>query len=179
MIPTIKEIAVEKKKWLTEDEMLEMLAIAESTPGPIAINMATYIGFKQKKLLGAIFATLGVILPSFIIILIISLFIDRFMNNIYVQYAFVGINCGVAFLIIKAAIGLFKKMKKNVFNIIVFSIVFIIMILLDLFALKLSSIYLILAGGILGIITYTIIDAKEKNKENVITNNKNNEEVKE
>ena len=71
MIPQIKEIVVEKKKWLNEDEMLEILAIAESTPGPIAINMATYIGYKQKKILGSVFSTLGVVLPSLIIVYII------------------------------------------------------------------------------------------------------------
>ena len=84
MIPQIKEIVIEKEKWLSEDEMLELLAIAESTPGPIAINMATYIGYQRKGFLGSLFSTLGVILPSMIIIFIISLFFDKFLANEYV-----------------------------------------------------------------------------------------------
>ena len=84
MIPSIKEIVVEKKKWISEDEMLEILAIAESTPGPIAINMATYIGYLKGKVLGSIAATIGVVLPSLIIIFIISLFFDAFLANEYV-----------------------------------------------------------------------------------------------
>ena len=84
MIPQIKEIVVEKKKWITEDDMLEILAIAESTPGPIAINMATYIGYLKGKVLGSIAATIGVVLPSLIIIFIISLFFDAFIANKYV-----------------------------------------------------------------------------------------------
>ena len=71
MIPSLKEIVVEKKKWLSEEEMLEILAISESTPGPIAINMATFIGYRQKKVLGSVLSTLGVVLPSLIIIYII------------------------------------------------------------------------------------------------------------
>ena len=74
MIPQIKEVVIEKKKWMTEEEILDVIAIAESTPGPIAINSATYIGYKQNKIIGSIFATLGVVLPSFLIIFIISLF---------------------------------------------------------------------------------------------------------
>ena len=91
MIPAIKEIIIEKEKWLTEDEMLEIIAIAESTPGPIAINIATYIGYLQGKVLGSIAATLGVVLPSLTIIFIISLFFDKFIANVYISYAFVGI----------------------------------------------------------------------------------------
>ena len=113
MIPQIKEVIVEKNKWLTEDEMLEIIAIAESTPGPIAVNMATYIGYLRKRSLGSFFATLGVVLPSFIIILLISLVYEQFANNKYVQYAFVGIKAAVAFLIIKAGINMVVKMKKK------------------------------------------------------------------
>lgn len=117
MIPQIKEIVIEKKHWLTEDELLEVIAISESTPGPIAINLATYIGFKKRKFFGALFATVGVIIPSFIIILIISLFFDKFIRNKYVSYAFVGIKCAVAILIISAALDMLKKVEKNAFNI--------------------------------------------------------------
>ena len=102
MISQIKEAVVEKKKWLSDDELMEIITIAESTPGPIAINLATFVGYKRKGVKGSIAATLGVILPSFIILYIISLFLDSFMENKYVAYAFSGIKCAVAFLILKA-----------------------------------------------------------------------------
>ena len=148
MIPTLKEIVVENKKWLTNDEMLEVLAIAETTPGPIAINMATFIGYKQGKVLGSFLATLGVVLPSLIIIYIVSLIFDQFISNPYVAAAFVGIKACVAFLIIKAGWGMLVKMKKNTFNVALFSIIFILLIVFELTSTSFSSIYLILFGGI-------------------------------
>ncbi len=162
MIANMKEEIVDKKKWTTDQELLEMIAVAESTPGPIAINMATYIGYKQGKFLGALLATLGTVLPSFIIIYVISLFFDRFLENVYVSYAFVGIKCAVAFLIIRAGLKLFKNIKKCWWQITICAIVTIIMIVLDLFSLKFSSIFLIIIGAILGIIINTIINAKNK-----------------
>ena len=91
MIPQLKDIMITKYQWITDDELLDVIAIAESTPGPIAINLATYIGYKRHKILGSIFATLGVVIPSLIIIYIISLFFKQFMTFKYVKYAFVGI----------------------------------------------------------------------------------------
>lgn len=172
MIPQLKEIIVEKEHFLTEDKMMEIIAIAESTPGPLAVNSATFVGYQQKKILGAFFATLGVVLPSLIIIFIISLFFDAFIANKYVAYAFSGIKCAVAFLIIKAAIEMFIKLEKTVFNIVVFLAVFIAMLLLELFAISFSSIYFILIGGCLSIFIYLIIYFKNKSK------NKNEEEKK-
>ena len=101
MIAQIKETVVQNKKWMTDQELLEVIAIAESTPGPIAINLATYVGYKKRGVLGSALATLGVVIPSLIIIFIISLFLDEFMTNKYVAYAFTGIKCAVAFLILK------------------------------------------------------------------------------
>lgn len=164
MIAQIKEVFVEKKKWITEEELLEIVTIAESTPGPIAINIATYIGFKKKKVLGSIFSTLGVILPSFIIILIISFFIEQFMEIKVVKYAFVGINVGVSFLILKTGLNMFKKVEKKLIPLLMFIIVFILLILFEILAMKLSSIIYILVGGIIGIIYYSITN---KNKEEV------------
>lgn len=158
MMSQIKESIVEKKEWLSNDELLEVFAISESTPGPVAINMATYIGFQKGKVLGSILATLGVVLPSFIIIFIISLFLNKFLENKYVAYAFVGIKCAVAFLILKAGLNLFKKMKKTPWQLCVFGIVLILMILLELFSKDFSSIYLIIIGGVIGIIILTIQD---------------------
>ena len=124
MIPIIKEQIVEKRKWMSDDDVLEIIAISESTPGPIAINMATYIGYMQKKVLGSVFATIGVVLPSLIIIYIISLFFDAFIANQYVAYAFVGIKCAVAILIIKAGLNMLKKVEKKVIPVLIFVSIF-------------------------------------------------------
>ena len=164
MIPGIKETVIEKEKWMTEDEILEIIAIAESTPGPIAINMATYIGYKQGKILGSILATLGVVLPSLIIIFIISLFFDQFISNEYVSYAFLGIKCAIAFLILKAGIDMIIKMKKNIFNIIILTIVILTLILFEIFSINFSSIYLILIGGVLGLIFFSIMMKKQNDE---------------
>ena len=145
--------------------MLEIIEIAESTPGPIEINIATYIWYLQGKVLGSIAATLGVVLPSLTIIFIISLFFDKFIANVYISYAFVGIKCAVSFLIIKAALGMLKKMQKNALNIILFSISFITMILLELFSVNFSSIFLIIIGGIIGLVTNSIIHNKKEVQE--------------
>ena len=150
MIANIREVVVEKKKWLTEDELLQVITIAESTPGPIAINMATYVGYKQKGVLGSACATLGVIVPSLAIIYTISLFLDAFMSNLYVTYAFTGIKCAVAFLILKAGMNMFTKLDKKILPMTVFSIVLVGLLLLELFSMNFSSIVLILIGGIIG-----------------------------
>lgn len=161
MIAQIKEIVVDKKKWISEDELLEIITIAESTPGPIAINLATYIGYKRNKIIGSIFSTLGIIFPSFIIIFIISLFLDQFMANKYVQYCFVGINSCVAFLIIKTALSMIKKIDKSFISLFTFIIVFSIIILFNILSIKFSSIYFILIGGFVGIIYYYIVNRKQ------------------
>ena len=164
MISTIRETIVEKKQWITDDELMQIITIAESTPGPIAINMATYIGYKKGKALGSVMATLGVVLPSFIIIYLISLFLEKFMEFKVVKYAFVGINAAVAFLIIKTGFSLLMKLEKKVLPIITFSVVFILMILFDIFVIDFSSIYYIIIGGILGIIYYAIMAPKKEVK---------------
>ena len=153
MISQIREVIVEKKGWITE-----------STPGPIAINMATFIGYKQGKVIGSSLATLGVVLPSFTIIFIISLFLKQFMEIKYVQYAFAGINSAVAFLIVKTGFTMLKKIEKKPLPIISFVIVFSLMILFDILAIKFSSIYFILIGGIIGIIYYSIFFNKKEVK---------------
>lgn len=164
MISTIRETIVEKKQWITDDELMQIITIAESTPGPIAINMATYVGYKRGKALGSVMATLGVVLPSFIIIYLISLFLEKFMEFKVVKYAFVGINAAVAFLITKTGFNLLMKLEKKVLPIITFSVVFILMILFDIFVIDFSSIYYIIIGGILGIIYYAIMAPKKEVK---------------
>jgi chromate transporter len=113
MIAIIEREIIERKKWIGNDEFLDIIAIAESTPGPLAINSATFVGYKIAGVLGSVFATLGVVLPSFIIIYIISLFFDAFLSIVWVGYAFRGIQVAVAFLIFNAGIKMLKKLKKT------------------------------------------------------------------
>ncbi|MBR2891276.1 MAG: chromate transporter [Bacilli bacterium] len=164
MISNIKEIIVEKKQWITEDELIEMITIAESTPGPIAINMATYVGYHKAKILGSILSTLGVVLPSFIIIFIISLFLEQFMTIKYVQYAFYGINACVSFLICRTGFNLVKKIEKKKLPIITFIIVFTLLMLFEILSISFSSILFIIFGGLLGIIYYGVITGKGGSK---------------
>ena len=162
MIPYIKEELVEKRKWMTNDEILELIAICESTPGPIAINMATYVGYTRKKFLGSLASTIGVIIPSFVIIFIISLFFKKFMEIKIIKYAFFGINCAIAFLIFKAGIDMFINSNKNIFNICVFIITLILMILFELLSIHFSSIYLIIIGGVISLFINLILKVKTK-----------------
>ena len=99
MIPIIQKEIVEKRKWITDDDILEIIAIAESTPGPIAINSATFVGYRVAGFFGAFFSTLGVVLPSFVIILLISFVLREFQHIKAVQYAFNGIRAGVLALL--------------------------------------------------------------------------------
>lgn len=116
MIPLIQREVVEEKKWLEDDDILEIIAIAESTPGPIAINSATFVGYRVAGVLGAFCATFGVVLPSLVIISILSYVVDAFKSNVYVSYAFWGIRAGVLALVTKALWTMFKKQPKKVFS---------------------------------------------------------------
>jgi chromate transporter len=113
MIPLIQKEAVESHKWISDDELLEIVAIAESTPGPIAINSATFVGHKVAGFWGSLCATLGVVLPSFIIISIIARVLDQFQQFKAVQYAFYGIRAGVLALVLQSLVKMYKKCPKN------------------------------------------------------------------
>ena len=154
MISLVENEFVTKRKTLTDGEFLDLIAVAESTPGPIAVNMATYVGYKECGFLGAIFATLGVIIPSFIIIFVISLFLGNFLKNEIVLKAFKGVSCAVAVIILFAGIKLIKSVKKNIFCIVLFIVSLSINILCEIKVIDFSymTIALILFGGILGII---------------------------
>jgi chromate transporter len=141
---------------MDSDEFTDIVAIAESTPGPIAINASTYVGYKAAKVLGAIVSTVAVCLPSLIIIFTISLFFDEFLQLKYVSYAFEGIRVCVCLLILFAGIKMLKKLKRNLFNIILLSISFVAVLLLGFFAIDISTVYFVLAGGAVGIIAYLI-----------------------
>ena len=156
MIAVIERELVEGKKWIEHDDFMDLIAIAESSPGPLAINSATYVGYKICGVWGSVFATLGVVLPSFIIIYVISLFFQTFLSFKWVAYAFNGIQACVAFLILSAGLKMFKKLKKNLINIILFSLTIISLVTLSLLSIKFSSIFYILIGGFLGVLFYLI-----------------------
>ena len=162
MIHLLENEFVSKKKWIEEDEFMDLVAIAESTPGPIAINCSTYIGYKKEKILGAVLATLGMCIPSFTIIFFISLFFNQFLSIGWVASAFKGIQVCVVFLILSAGVKMLKKMKKKPFNLIVMSATFLCMVAFGVFAVSFSSIFYILISGFVGFLIYLIGYFKSK-----------------
>jgi len=166
MIALLENEFVEKKKYIEKDEFLDMVAIAESTPGPIAINAATYLGYKHLGFFGSLVATLGVILPSFIIIFAISLFFDAFLSFTLVANAFRGIQVCVIYLIFSAGLKMLKQMKKTAFSITIVTVVALCMVLFSVLAVKFSTILYILICGCVGVFGYffKIIYNKEKKK---------------
>ncbi len=124
MIPLIQKEVVEKRKWITDKEILEIIAIAESTPGPIAVNAATFIGYKTAGFLGALGATVGVVLPSFLIIAVVSLVLQQFENLKAVKFAFEGIRAGVLAMIVKALVSMYKQCPRNKISYIIAAIAF-------------------------------------------------------
>lgn len=156
MIALLEHEFAEKKGWLEKDEFLDMVAIAESTPGPIAINAATYIGYKKAGFLGALFSTLGVCIPSFVIIYAISLFFDAFLSVTLVAYAFKGIRVCVIYLIFSAGIKMLNSLPKSVFNYVVIGAVGLCMIAFSLFAVSFSTVFYILICGAVGVFIYLV-----------------------
>ena len=134
MIALIEDICVEKKQWITPDEMMNVTVIAESTPGPIAINCATYVGYKKKGLSGAAVATIGIVLPSFCIIFLISMFLDNSLDITWIAHAFMGIKVAVGILILDAGIKMIRKMQKKPLPRTIMLCAFAAMLLIDLFA---------------------------------------------
>ena len=156
MIALLENEFVTKRGWLEQEEFLDVAAIAESTPGPIAINSATYIGYKQAGILGSVVATLGMTLPSFCIIYAISLFFDAFLSLTVVACAFRGIQIAVIYLILSAGLRMLKKMKKTPFSRAVLLLTLIGMVTLTLFSVKLSTIVYILTSGAAGVTLWLI-----------------------
>ena len=160
MIPLIEDACVEKKKWITHDEMMDITVIAESTPGPIAINCATFVGYKQKKIAGAIAATVGVILPSFVIIFIIAMVLDNFLSITWIANAFKGIKVAVGILILDAAIKMIKNMKKKVLPRVILIVAAVAMLVINIFSLKISSIILMLVAGAVSLAIFIVNNKK-------------------
>ena len=153
---------VTKRNWVGHEEFMDMVAISESTPGPIAINVATYVGYKLAGFTGAVIATVGICVPSFVIMYGVSLFYDRFMEISTVAAAFKGIQICVVYLIASAGLKILKKMKKTPLNITVFCVTCIGMILCTLFEIHISSVLFILLAGLLGLSVFLVKQQKGK-----------------
>lgn len=164
MIHLLENEFVRKKEWLEYDEFMDLVVIAESTPGPIAINCSTYIGYKKAGILGAVIATLGMCIPSFTIIYLISLFFNQFLSVSWVTSAFKGIQICVVFLILSAGWKMLKKIEKKAFNIVIISATFLCMVVLSLFSVNFSSIFYILISGCIGLSIYAIGRIKKNRK---------------
>ena len=156
MISLIEEECVERKKWITAEQLTMVTAIAESTPGPIAINCATYTGYQRKGVAGALCATLGVTLPSFVIIYLISLFFDRFLSIPWVARAFSGIRVCVVYLIASAGLKMLGGMKKTGRNLTLMIGVMVTMLVFSVTAVRFSTAYYILICGTVGIVGETL-----------------------
>ena len=165
MIALLEREFVERKGWLEHDEFMDLITISESTPGPIAINSATYIGYKTAGVLGSAAATLGVCIPSFVIIYLISLFFDAFLSLTVVASAFKGIQACVVFLILNAGIKMLKKMDKKPLPVTVFLAAFTCLIVFSLLAVKFSTVFYILIGAAIGIVTFCVSVASERKKQ--------------
>lgn len=162
MIALVEKDVVEKKKWLTEKEMLDLLAIAESTPGVIALNTATYVGQKVAGFFGALAASICVMLPSIVIIVLISGIIQQFGDNRYVRWAFLGIRAAVAALIFNAVLKMFKQVEKNVFSYILMAIALVLAALSVFNVIALDVVFILLGAAAVGLI-YGIFRRKKQN----------------
>ena len=161
MIALLEEEFIQRRKWLDKDEFLDMAAIAESTPGPVAINSATYLGYKLAKVPGAAAATVAVCLPSFLIIYAISLFFEQFTQLTVIASAFKGIQVCVIYLIFSAGVRMLKALDKSPFATGVLAAVMLVMVGLSLAGVSVSSILLILLSGAAGVAAWLIGRRKE------------------
>ena len=157
MIPLIQKETVETKKWISDDDILEIIAIAESTPGPIAINSATFVGYKVAGVLGAAAATLGVVLPSFVIISLLSAVLKEFEDLKAVRYAFFGIRAGVLAMILKALWNMYKKCPKGTVSYLVMATAFVGAAVLDL-----NVLLVIIVCALIGLVTSLLAARRKK-----------------
>ncbi len=154
MIALIENACVENKQWITHDEMMDITVIAESTPGPIAINCATYVGYMRKGFVGGLVATAGIVLPSFVIIYAISMFLDDFLAITAIAHAFQGIKIAVGILILDAAVKMLKKMPQKTMPRMIMGAAAAAMLAINIFSLRISSIVVMLTAGLVSLILY-------------------------
>lgn len=162
MIALLEREFVSGRGWVDKEEFLDLIAIAESTPGPMAINSATYVGFKVGGFIGALVGTVAVCIPPFIIKYAISLFFDQFLALEYVGYAFRGIQVCVIYLIASAGIKMLRGMKRNVMSILLCSLTLVAMVLFTVFAVNFSTVLYILIGGCVGLFIYAVNIARKR-----------------
>lgn len=162
MLPMLQKEVVDKKKWASEEELMDYYAIGQCTPGVIAVNTATFIGYKISGISGAVSATLGIIFPSLIIITVIALFLQNFAHLSVVQHAFSGITVCVCVLILSAVIRLGKKSITDAAGLLIFLLVFILSITFDL-----SPVFLVIIAGFLGIFFCGLKTHKQKGAHNL------------
>lgn len=172
MLSIIENMCVEKKKWISHDEMMQITVIAESTPGPIAINCATFVGYKRKGFWGAVASTLGVILPSFFVIYLIARLLDHFFEYPIVTHAFQGIKLAVGILIIDASLKMLRKMQKNVLTYTILICAAVIMLITEIFSKNFSSISLILLAGACSLIVFVVKQSLRKDSSKSNTSRK-------
>ena len=152
MISLIGHEIGERRRWISPDELTEVFAIAESTPGPIAVNCATYVGYRREGVAGGVWATLGVVMPSFIIIYAISLLFERFMALSVVANAFRGIQVAVAFLILRAGLRLAVRLPRRGFELGVCVAAALLVLAINALGWRFSTVWLILCGGVAGLL---------------------------
>ena len=162
MISMIENNCVERKQWITHDEMMNVTVIAESTPGPIAINCATFTGYKKAGFIGALVATLGIVVPSFIVIYLISMFLDNFLELTIIANAFKGIKIAVGILILDAAITMIKKMHKKILSRAIMLSSCVVMLCINTFAWNFSSISLMLIAAAVSLTIFILNGAPEQ-----------------
>ena len=162
MISMIENNCVERKQWITHDEMMNVTVIAESTPGPIAINCATFTGYKKAGLIGALVATLGIVVPSFVVIYLISMFLDNFLELTIIANAFKGIKIAVGILILDAAVTMIKKMQKKKLPRAIMLCSCVIMLFINIFAWNFSSISLMLIAAAISLTIFILNGAPEQ-----------------
>ena len=162
MISMIENNCVERKQWITHDEMMNVTVIAESTPGPIAINCATFTGYKKAGFTGALAATLGMVVPSFMVIYLISVVLDNFLELTLIANAFKGIKIAVGILILDAAITMIRKMHKRKLPRAIMISSCIVMLCVNLFAWNFSSISLMLIAAVVSLIVFLVQGAPEQ-----------------
>ncbi len=157
MIPLIQREVVENHKWLDDEDIMSVIAISESTPGPIAINMATFVGYRTAGVLGSTMATLGVVLPSFVIILLVSGILREFYDLPVVRYAFYGIRAGVLALIFKALWTLYKKCPHDILSYILMAAAFVAVAFF-----KVSALVVIIGCAACGLISSLLLARRDK-----------------
>ena len=162
MISVIENNCVERKQWITHDEMMDVTVIAESTPGPIAINCATFTGYKKAGFMGALVATFGIVLPSFVVIYLISILLDNFLELTIIANAFKGIKIAVGLLILDAAITMLKKMHKKKLPRAIMICSCIAMLCINIFAFDFSSISVMIIAAVVSLTIFVINDAPEQ-----------------